>query len=72
MTLLDLLVERDRRPGPRIGDAAPLLALGWMTLGGALAHAGWLRPARVGGLGRGCWRCPVLAAVAVQHRAAAA
>ena len=31
-----------RRHARRIGDAAPLLALGWMTLGGALAHAGWL------------------------------
>jgi uncharacterized membrane protein len=43
MMLLDLLVQRTAgaRP-PAIGDAAPLLALGWMTLGGALAHAGWL------------------------------
>jgi putative membrane protein len=43
MTLLDLLVQRTARGRPpSIGDAAPLLALGWMTLGGALAHAGWL------------------------------
>jgi putative membrane protein len=43
MWLLDLLVARASPPGgPRIGDTAPLLALGWMTLGGALAHAGWL------------------------------
>jgi uncharacterized membrane protein len=43
MALLDVLVTRTSVPGaPRIGDAAPLLALGWMTLGGALAHAGWL------------------------------
>ena len=43
MALLDLLVARTSVPGaPRIGDAAPLLALAWMTLGGALAHAGWL------------------------------
>ncbi|WP_104524194.1 carotenoid biosynthesis protein [Blastococcus atacamensis] len=41
MTLLDLLVARTGEP-PRIGPAAPLLALAWMTLGGALAHAGWL------------------------------
>jgi uncharacterized membrane protein len=41
MTLIDLLVERTAS-APRIGDAAPLLTLGWMTLGGALAHAGWL------------------------------
>jgi len=43
MALLDLVVRRTSvRGAPRIGDAAPLLALGWMTLGGALAHAGWL------------------------------
>jgi putative membrane protein len=43
MTLLDLLVARASVPGtPRIGGAAPLIALAWMTLGGALAHAGWL------------------------------
>ncbi len=27
---------------PRLGPTAPFLVLGWMTLGGALAHAGWL------------------------------
>jgi uncharacterized membrane protein len=43
MTLLDVLVRHTSVAGaPRIGDGAPLLALGWMTLGGALAHAGWL------------------------------
>ena len=43
MTLLDLLVARTQGSGrPRIGPAAPLLALGWMTVGGAVAHAGWL------------------------------
>ena len=43
MALLDLLVTRTAVPdAPRIGGAAPLLALAWMTLGGALAHAGWL------------------------------
>jgi uncharacterized membrane protein len=43
MALLDALVIRTAVPGaPRIGPAAPLLALGWMTLGGALAHACWL------------------------------
>jgi putative membrane protein len=43
MALLDLLVTRTATAGvPRIGAAAPFLALGWMTLGGALAHAGWL------------------------------
>jgi putative membrane protein len=39
MTLLELLAGR--RPA-RGGDAAPLLVLGWMTLGGALAHAVFL------------------------------
>ena len=43
MALLDLLVERTAVPGsPRVGDAPVLLAIGWMVLGGALAHAGWL------------------------------
>jgi putative membrane protein len=41
MTLLDLLVERTATT-PVIGDGPAFLALGWMTLGGALAHAGWL------------------------------
>ena len=67
MTLLDLLVTRSATP-PRISAAAPLLALGWMTLGGALAHAGWL-----GLPGSAAWGAalavPVLVAVAVQHRA---
>jgi uncharacterized membrane protein len=69
MTLLDLLVERTARAGPpSIGDAAPLLTLGWMTLGGALAHAGWLDLP-----GSAAWgvllALPVLAAVARQERA---
>lgn len=43
MTVLDRLVARTSvADAPRVGDAAPLLALSWMTLGGALAHAGWL------------------------------
>ena len=43
MTLLDAVVGRTARtPGVPRADAAPLLVLGWMTLGGALAHAGWL------------------------------
>ena len=41
MALLDLLVARTATE-TRIGAVAPLLTLGWMTLGGALAHAGWL------------------------------
>jgi putative membrane protein len=68
MALLDVLVRRTALPGPpRIGDAAPLLALGWMTLGGALAHAGWL-----GLPGSAAWGAalalPLLVALAVQHR----
>jgi uncharacterized membrane protein len=71
MTLLDLLVRRVAEPGaPRIGDAAPLVALGWMTLGGALAHAGWL-----GLPGSAAWglalAVPVLVALVVQRRRAA-
>ena len=71
MTLQDLLVHRTSAPGPpRIGDAAPLLALAWMTLGGALAHAGWL-----GLPGSAAWGAalavPVLVALVVQHRRAA-
>ncbi|WP_242610984.1 carotenoid biosynthesis protein [Blastococcus saxobsidens] len=68
MTLLDLLVARTRVPGaPRVGPAAPFLALGWMTLGGALAHAGWLDLP-----GSAAWGAalavPVLAALATRHR----
>jgi uncharacterized membrane protein len=70
MALLEVAVERTAVP-PRIGDAAPLLALGWMTLGGALAHAGWL-----GLPGSAAWGAalavPVLVTVAVQRRRAAA
>lgn len=68
MTLLDVLVRRTSET-PRIGDAAPLLALAWMTLGGALAHAGWL-----GLPGSAAWGAglgvPVLVVLAVQQRRA--
>ncbi|WP_233496013.1 carotenoid biosynthesis protein [Geodermatophilus sp. TF02-6] len=67
MTLLDLLVARTAAAVPRAGDGAPLLVLGWMTLGGALAHAGWL-----GLPGSAVWggvlAVPVLVALAVQAR----
>jgi putative membrane protein len=68
MTLLDLLVARASVPGtPRIGGAAPLIALAWMTLGGALAHAGWL-----GLPGSAAWGAalavPVLAVLVAQYR----
>ncbi|WP_235313122.1 hypothetical protein, partial [Staphylococcus aureus] len=60
------LVARTAEP-PRIGPAAPLLALAWMTLGGALAHAGWL-----GLPGSAAWGAAlgvaVLIALAVRHR----
>jgi uncharacterized membrane protein len=69
MALLDVLVDRTAARPPRGGDGAPLLALGWMTLGGALAHAGWLDLP-----GSAVWgvvlAVPVLAALAVQARRA--
>lgn len=64
MTLLDQLVARTATV-PRTGDGAPLAALAWMTLGGALAHAGWLDLP-----GSAAWgvvlAVPVLAVLAVQ------
>jgi len=66
MALLEVLLARTAT-APRIGDAAPLLVLGWMTLGGALAHAGWL-----GLPGSAVWgvvlAVPVLVALAVRRR----
>ena len=68
MASLSLLVARASvRGAPQVGDAAPLVAIGWMTLGGALAQAGWL------GLdGSAAWgvalAVPVLGTLAVQHR----
>jgi uncharacterized membrane protein len=69
MTLLDVLVQRTAVPGsPRIGPGAPLLAMGWMTLGGVLAHAGWLDLP-----GSAAWgavlAAPVLVAIALRSRA---
>jgi putative membrane protein len=62
MALLDRLVAGTP---PRISAAGPMLALAWMTLGGALAHAGWL-----GLPGSAAWGAalavPVLVALAVQ------
>ena len=54
---------------PRIGDAAPLLAIGWMTLGGALAHAGWLGLPGSAAWGAGL-AVPVLLTLLLQRRAA--
>jgi len=70
MTALDAVVARTSAAGaPRIGPAAPLLVIGWMTLGGALAHAGWL-----GLPGSAAWGAAlgllVLVTLAVQRRAA--
>ena len=66
MALLEVLVARTAT-APRIGDAAPLLVLGWMTLGGALAHAGWL-----GLPGSAVWgvvlAVPVLVALVLRRR----
>jgi putative membrane protein len=67
MTLLDVLVRRTSVAAPRIGDGAPLLALGWMTLGGALAHAGWLGLPGSAAWGAGL-AVPVLAALPVARR----
>jgi putative membrane protein len=70
MALLEAVVARTALPGPpRAADAAPLAAIGWMVLGGALAHAGWL-----GLPGSAAWglalSVPVLVTLAVQHRRA--
>jgi uncharacterized membrane protein len=67
MTLLHLLVARAAAP-PRIGDGAPLLAIAWMTLGGALAHAGWLGLPGSAAWGAGL-AVPVALVLLLQHRA---
>jgi uncharacterized membrane protein len=70
MALLDRLVARTSVAGaPRIGGGAPLLALAWMTLGGALAHAGWLGLPGSAAWGAGLGLV-VLLVLAVQHRRA--
>jgi putative membrane protein len=68
MTLLDRLVARSSvGDAPRVGPVAPLLALGWMTLGGALAHAGWLGLPGSAAWGAGL-AVPVLVVLLVHHR----
>jgi hypothetical protein len=67
MTLLEALVIRIATV-PLTGDAAPLLALGWMTLGRALAHAGWLRLPGSAASGA-ILAVPMLVALAEQRRA---
>jgi uncharacterized membrane protein len=70
MTLLHALVSRASvADAPRMGDAAPLLAIGWMTLGGALAHAGWLSLPGSAAWGAGL-AVPVLLTLLLQRRAA--
>jgi putative membrane protein len=71
MGLLDLLERRTAAGQPRLGDAAPMIALGWMTLGGALAHAGWLGLPGSAAWGAGL-AAPVLVVLAVRHRRCAA
>jgi putative membrane protein len=67
MALLDWLVARTAVPGgPCVGAAAPLLVLGWMTLGGALAHAGWLGLPGSAAWGAGL-AVPVLVALALRR-----
>ncbi|MEI4271030.1 carotenoid biosynthesis protein [Klenkia sp. LSe6-5] len=64
MTALDLLVAG--QPAA-LDDHAPLVALAWMVLGGALAHAVWLDLP-----GSAVWgvvvSAPVLVALALHHR----
>jgi putative membrane protein len=70
MTALDVLIGRSFvTDGPRVDAAAPLLALAWMTVGGAVAEAGWLGlpgPALWGG----GLALPVVTALVVQRRRA--
>jgi uncharacterized membrane protein len=71
MLLLDRLVAGTSvADAPRIGDGAPLLALAWMTVGGALAHVGWLGLPGSAAWGAGL-AAPVLLALVIQHRRAA-
>lgn len=70
MGLVDALLRRIAAGPPRVGDAAPLVAFAWMTLGGALAHAGWLGLPGSAAWGAGL-ALPVLGALAVKHRRSA-
>jgi putative membrane protein len=70
MTLIQLMAARTSvSDPPRLGDGAPLLAIAWMTVGGALAHAGWLGLPGSAAWGAGL-AAPVLLVLLVQHRAA--
>ncbi|MGZ4565636.1 MAG: carotenoid biosynthesis protein [Blastococcus sp.] len=72
MTALDVLVARSSvTDAPRVDATAPMVVLGWMTLGGALAQVGWL-----GLPGSAAWgvglAVPVVVALVVQRRRAGA
>lgn len=56
-----------RAAEPRVDARAPLLALGWMTVGGALAEAGWLGLPGAAAWGAGL-AVPVATALVVQQR----
>ena len=67
MTGLHLATGRPPAPDrPRADATAPLLALGWMTVGGALAEAGWLGLPGAAAWGVGL-AVPVGAVLAVQR-----
>ena len=70
MTALDVLVARSSvTDAPRVDASAPMLVLGWMTLGGALAQVGWL-----GLPGSAAWAVvfavPVVVTLVLQRRRA--
>jgi putative membrane protein len=68
MTALDVLIGRSFvTDDPRVDATAPLLALGWMTVGGALAETGWLGLPGAAAWGGGL-ALPVAAVLVVQRR----
>jgi putative membrane protein len=70
MTALDLAISRGSVTDEvRVDATAPLLALAWMTVGGALAEAGWLGLPGAAAWGVGL-AVPVGAALVVQRRRA--
>jgi putative membrane protein len=68
MTALDTLIGRTFvTDDPLVDATAPLLALAWMTVGGALAEAGWLGLPGAAAWGGGL-AVPVVVALVVQQR----
>ena len=67
MAVLELVVERTAVPGGPRAPAAPLLVIGWMVAGGALAHALWLDLPGSAAWGAGL-SAVVVAVLAVQAR----